>query len=99
MVETHLIFEFEPCCFVFEGSRGRPAIVIPIEQLKALHGQGCSAKEMSVIFKCSPHLVYKRLYAANIHQRDKYSTLPDVNLKVKVTELHESFPNSGSTVC
>ena len=52
-----------------------------MEQLKVLHQSGCTAKEMAAIFKCSPQLVYKRLYAVGIHQRDKYANLVDTQLQ------------------
>ena len=67
-------------CLLFLGARGRPAIIISIEQLKILHDQGCTAKKMATIFKCSQQLVYQQLYACNIHQRGRYSMLSQITV-------------------
>lgn len=83
---------------LLKGRKGRPSIDISSEQLILLHQKGCTAKDMAKIFQCSVQLVYKRLYAANIHQRDKYASITNHDLQEKVSELHTAFPSSGVKV-
>lgn len=80
------------------GGKGRPTVQISIEQLQLLHSQGFTAKQMSSMLHCSAQLVYKQLYEAGIHQRDKYCIIHSADLEAKVAELHKAFPNSGSKV-
>ena len=80
------------------GWKGQPKVQISIDQLKLLHSEGFSAKQMSEMLHCSTQLVYKRLCEAGIHQRDKYCNTHSTDLDAKVSELHEAFPNSGTKV-
>ena len=59
---------------------------------------GFTAKKMAKQFKCSIALVYKQLYEEGIHMRDRYRPIPDDQLDVVVTELHDKHPNTGATV-
>jgi hypothetical protein len=84
--------------FSFAGTRGRPSVLIGVEQLRMLHDKDFTAKQMASVFKCSSQLIYKKLHESGIHQRDKYSTISDDELQMKVHQLHAAFPNSGVKV-
>ncbi|XP_033729585.1 uncharacterized protein LOC117318741 [Pecten maximus] len=87
---------FSHICFT--GMRGRPKVVIEEDQLKMLHNMNYTAKQMAQHFGCSAKVVYKRLYACGLHQRDKYSNITDDALDSVVAQTQTSFPNAGSVM-
>ncbi|XP_061197767.1 uncharacterized protein LOC133205891 [Saccostrea echinata] len=80
------------------GNGGRPKVNITEDQLKMLHNLNFTAKQMAEHFQCSPEVVYRRLKAIGLHQRDKYSTMSDEELDIEVQELQKKFPNAGSVM-
>jgi hypothetical protein len=83
---------------LFPGRKGRPDIDITHDQLKLLHRKGYTARQMAAVFKCSTQLVYKRLYASGIRQRNKYASIGTSALQQLVTEIHKDHPESGCKV-
>jgi hypothetical protein len=83
---------------LFPGRKGRPDIDITHDQLKLLHHKGYTARQMAAVFKCSTQLVYKRLYASGIRQRNKYASCGTRALQQLVTEIHKDHPESGCKV-
>ncbi len=84
--------------YSFEGRRGRPKINITEEQFLFLRNKGFTAKEIASQLGCSMHFVYKFAKKTNNPFRKKYAAILEDDLRAKVSDLHDQFPNSGSVV-
>lgn len=64
--------------------KGRPAVVIPREQLAFLIDEGFSASKISKLLCCSKTVVYRNCYKEGIRFRDKYSNLRENSSGIKL---------------
>ena len=63
-----------------------------------MHKLKYTVPQMAHQLGCSSQLIYKRLYAMGLKQRDRYTDLADSELDSKVAELQKNYPQSGSVV-
>lgn len=63
------------------GQRGRPKKSVTREQIQCVHNLGYTVPKMAEHFKCSRHLVYKRLYE-ELHQRGRYTTAHPIKWRI-----------------
>lgn len=80
------------------GQRGRHKKSITRGKLQCFQNLGYTVIKMAEHVKCSPQLVYKRLYEKGLHQRDKYTILSNEELETAVKDLHQNYANAGSVV-
>ncbi len=77
------------------NGKGRPRYDLPVEQLVYFVEHGFTCSKISDMLGISLRTVRRRMSEYGISIRQMYSNLSDHELKLLITEAHESFPNAG----
>ena len=79
---------------VTQGRRGRPSLVVNIEQVELFRSVGYSWSEVSNLLSVSRTTLWRRFHDLNI-PTSKYSDISDQELDNIVQSIQESHPNVG----
>ncbi|KAK3702167.1 hypothetical protein QZH41_015074 [Actinostola sp. cb2023] len=77
------------------GRRGRPAFIIPHEQLSYLLEQGFTVPDISTMLGVGQRTVERRMSEYNLKVAGTYSKINDGDLDGLVTSAQQSHPNIG----
>ena len=83
-----------PVQVVTQGRRGRPSLVVNIEQVELLRSVGYSWSEVSNLLSVSRTTLWRRFHDLNI-PTSRYSDISDQELDNIVQSIQESHPNVG----
>ena len=83
------------CSKAFTNNRGRPAYIVPQEQLELFLECGFTVPEMASMLGISVSTVKRRMTEYSLSVRQTYSNLSEEDLDGHVSEVLRLFPNCG----